>query len=59
MSALYTMTFPAIIGADLLPLGYSFGVVVCLEGGLSSRLWLVDNTTISVAEDLRTCCNEE
>ena len=53
------MALPSIIGARLLPLAYSFGVVVCFEPGLSSRRLLVDEVAIWVAEDLRTSCNTE
>ena len=54
-----TLALSAIIRARLLPLGYSFGVVVCFEGGISSRLLLVDNVAIWVAEDLRMCVDIE
>lgn len=59
MNALRTPTLFSIIGARLLPFGYSFGVVVCFEGRLSSRRLLVDGVAIWVAEDLGTCCDAE
>ena len=48
-----TLALSAIIGARLLPLNYSFGVVVCFERRLSSRRLLFDDIAIWVAEGLR------
>ena len=59
MSAIHTPTLCGIIGARLLPLGYSFGVVVCFEVRLPSRRLLFDDVAIWVAEDLRTDRNAE
>ena len=59
MSSWYTLGLSAIIGASVLPFLYRFGVVVCLEGGLSSRRLLVDGVAVWVAEYLRTYCSEE
>ncbi len=59
MSSWYTLGLSAIIGACMLPFFDRFGVVVCLEGGLSSRRLLVDGVAVWVAEDLRTYCSEE
>lgn len=51
------MALFAIIGTRLLPLSYSFWIVVSFEGGLSSSWLLVDDITIWIAEDLCTCCD--
>lgn len=59
MSADHTPTLCGIIGTRLLPLGYSFGVVVCFEVRLPSRRSLFDDVAIWVAEDLRTDRNAE
>lgn len=59
MSALRTPTWSTIFGARLLPSGYSFGAVVCLEGRLPSRCLLFDEVAVWVAEDLGMCRNEE
>ena len=59
MGGAYTLTLSTILETRLLQLGYSFRLVVCFESGFSSRRLLVDDITIRVAEDLRTCCNEE
>ena len=53
------MSLSAIIGARLLPLSYSFRVVVCFEGRVSSRGLLFDDFAIWVAEDLCKNCNKE
>lgn len=59
MSALHTPTLSTFIGARLLPLGYSVGIVVCFEGRLPSRRLLFDGVSIWVTEDLGTSCNVE
>ena len=56
---LHTSVLPAIVSAHLLPLIHSFWIVMCIEGGISSSLWLVDDIAVSVAEDLCMCCNEQ